>query len=344
MRHPSPQRGFTLVELMVAMTLGLLVSAAVVSLYISTSRNYAEDERYARMQENGRYTLQVLTDDLAMVDFWGKMLNVDTIGTAFTPPAPGSCEEATGIYDATTALFFNNYHVSPWNEQFALSPACNQIDSDRKAGADILVIKRVTSAPTAETFVDVADTDGDGDTAEILTTGASDLQNGTVYLRTNGTSGNFINDASSTNLPGVAEADWRYQPRVYFVRKDFDLGLNDGIPSLCRMDINGTGFAAPECLAQGIEDLHIQFGLDTDGDGIANQYVSDPSPADMEKVVTARVYVLVRSVDVDPTYTDTNTYVLGDVNIASPNDGYYRRVYTSTVALRNPTSLHLLSQ
>jgi type IV pilus assembly protein PilW len=338
MHRPSPQRGFTLVELMVAMTLGLLVSAAVVSLYISTSRNYAEDERYARMQENGRYTLQVLTDDLAMVDFWGKMMNVDTIGTGFTPPT-GTCEVNMAMYDGTTALLFNNYHLSPPSMQFT---PCAQVTTNKVPNSDVLVVKRVASAPTSETFVDVADIDGDGDTTEILTTGASDLQNGTVYLRTNATTGNFLDDASSTNPPGVAESDWRYQPRVYFLRDHFDPG--DGIPSLCRMDISGTGLAAPECLAQGIEDLHIQFGLDTDGDGIANEYVSDPTLGDMEKVVTARVYILVRSIDVDPTYTDTNTYVLGDVNIASPNDGYYRRVYTSTVGLRNPTYLHVLNQ
>ncbi len=336
MQRPASQRGFTLIEMMIAMTLGLLVSAAVVSVYIATSRNYAEDERYARMQENGRYALQVIAEDLTMVDFWGKMMSVDTIGTAFSPPGSG-CTVSAAVYDGATALLYNNYHASP-PEHFL---PCAAITSGQIPGTDIIVIKRVESTPTAETFVDVEDTDDDSDTTEVLTTGAGDLVDGTVYLRTNGTSGEFIDDASSANPPGLGQGDWRYTPRVYFVRDHFETG--DDIPSLCRMALNGTALAAPECLAQGIEDLHFQFGVDTDDDGIANQYVSELNLGDMERVVTARIHVLVRSTDEAPGYTNANSYTLGDAdaNVASPpNDGYYRRVYTSTVALRNPVSLH----
>lgn len=325
--------------MMVALTLGLLVTAAVVGLYIATSRNYTEDERYARMQENGRYTLQVLADDLSMADFWGKMVNVDTITTTLAPPA-GSCAEDISIFDGATALLFNNYHASPATTHFA---PCSAITDDQVPGSDVVVIKRVESAATARTFVDAADTDGDGDTTEVLTTGADDLQNGTVYLRTNGTAGELIDDASSANPPALAESDWRYTPRVYFLRDHFETA-GDGIPSLCRMDVSGAGLGAPECLAEGVEDLHLQFGVDTDNDGIANQYLSEPALADMESAVTARVYVLVRSADPVAGYEDTNSYVLGDVTIAPPNDAYYRRVYTSTVALRNPIYLHVLNQ
>ncbi len=339
MRPSASQRGFTIIEMMISIAIGLLVSAAVVSVYITTSRNYAEDERYARMQENGRYTLQVLAGDLTMADFWGKMMGPDTIGTVFSPPGSG-CTVDAAVYDGATALLYNNYHASPPNQHFL---PCAAITTDQVPGTDVIVIKRVASTPTAETFVDVADTDTDGDTTEILTTGAGDLQDGTVYLRTNGTTGAFIDDASGANPPGLEQGDWRYVPRVYFVRDHFETP-GDGIPALCRMDLDGIALGAPECLAQGVEDLHFEFGIDTDDDGIANQYVSDPALADMERVVTARIHVLVRSVDEAPGYTNANSYTLGDAAAANigapPNDGYYRRVYTSTVALRNPVSLH----
>ena len=44
------QHGLTLVELMLGVTLGFLVSAVVLSLYINTSRSFAQNERYAWMQ------------------------------------------------------------------------------------------------------------------------------------------------------------------------------------------------------------------------------------------------------------------------------------------------------
>jgi len=49
-----------------------------------------------------------------------------------------------------------------------------------------------------------------------------------------------------------------------------------------------------------------------------------------------------RSVEADPFYTDNHTYTLGDVAIAAPNDGFYRVVYSTTVALRNTVARSLI--
>ena len=111
---------------------------------------------------------------------------------------------------------------------------------------------------------------------------------------------------------------------------------------LCRRELAGNGMTATTCLAEGIEDLRVQFGIDTDDDGIPDLYAPNPTVAQMENVVVVRLYVLARSRDTDPAYTDTKTYNLGDVTIGPLNDGYYRSVFTSTVALRNTANLALL--
>ena len=334
--NTTKHTGFSLVELMVAISLGVVMTVTVLASYIATSRSMAEDERYALMQENGRYALKVLSEDLAMVDFWGQMINTTAITTTLAV-AGANCATEPNLLDPTSALMFNNYHVNaitaaPPDVHFT---PCSDVTDDHQAGTDIVVIKRVEGSPTEGAAISDA-----------------------VYLRTNGTTGTLIDDAD-VGAPIVGESDWRYVPRMYYVR-DHNFTAGDGIPSLCRMDLvlsvgsHGFGeltnpatlagnFDEPTCLAEGVEDIHLQFGVDTDLDGVANQYFSAPTIAQMESVVTVRIYLLMRSATVVPYYTNSKSYQLGDVAIAAPNDGFLRRVYSTTVSLRNPTSLNLLN-
>jgi type IV pilus assembly protein PilW len=312
MRTLTPaQRGFTLVEVMVAVALGLIVTAAVLAIYLTSTTSYAQDERYVRMQENGRYALRVIAEDLRMADFWGKMTAPGAIATALT--AASTCAASIDLLDAEQSLLFNRYH-SPQQTQFA---PCSTVTAMHESGTDMLVIKRVQKQSGA-------------------TAG--------LRLRTNGISGTLLD--SGTPNAAAGEADWAYQPRLYFIRS-FSRDAGDGIPALCRL-----GLAAPpdhlqltrvDCPAEGIEDFHVVFGLDTDEDGVANRYSSSPSLDEMETVVTARVYVLARSADADAQHTDAKSFRLGDVDVAARNDGFYRQVYTTTVSLRNPASLALLN-
>jgi type IV pilus assembly protein PilW len=336
-RTSRNQRGLTLIELMLAVTLGFLVSAVVLSLYINTGRSLAQNERYAWMQENARFALKALSEDLSMADFWGRVIPTDVVTSNVTPPV-GDCGEDIDIYDANAAILVNNYHVGPAVTQFT---PCADITTDRRANTDVLAIKRVEGSSTASTFIDAADVDGDANTTEILTLGASDLTDGDVYLRSTVNTGTFIDDASSSNPPGTGQADWRYMPRVYFIR-DYYESAADGIPALCRLVISGIELTTTECIAEGVEDFHVQFGIDTDQDAIANFYTSTPSAGDLENTVSARLYLLARSIDADPHFTNDTQYVLGDATVAAANDGFYRRVYSTTVALRNSASRSLM--
>ncbi len=67
-----------------------------------------------------------------------------------------------------------------------------------------------------------------------------------------------------------------------------------------------------------------------------------PSLADMENAVSARLFLLARSIEPDPHFTNDTEYVLGDATVPVTNDGFYRRVYTTTVALRNTASRSLM--
>jgi type IV pilus assembly protein PilW len=104
----------------------------------------------------------------------------------------------------------------------------------------------------------------------------------------------------------------------------------------------GAGLTTTECLAEGIEDFHIQFGIDVDQDAVANFYTAKPTLAQMENAVSARVYLLARSIDADPHFNNDTQYVLGDTTVAAANDGFFRRVYSTTIALRNTMARSLM--
>jgi type IV pilus assembly protein PilW len=246
-----------------------------------------------------------------MVFFWGEMLDPAGVSTALA--AGEDCD--SGLFDASNAFLFNNAHSGPTTLFDITADACPGKMGTVASSTSQLAIKRIAGAG--------------------ITSGQTD---GIVYLRSNGVAASFINDAQSV-APPAGFSDWVYMPAVYYIR-------NEGtLPRLCRLRLNGLAFnalAEDECLADGIEQIHVQFGIDTDTDGVANQYKSNPTAAEIGDAVTARIYVLARSTDPDPHYSNPKNYVLGDLAIAAQNDGFYRRVFSTTIFLRNPASLALI--
>jgi type IV pilus assembly protein PilW len=291
------EAGLSLVELLVAIVVGLVVVAGVLVIYLSAARNFAQDQRYIQMLENARYAVQVVAADLLLADFWGPVTSPDTIVSALAADA-GGCAEAVGLFDTAGTV-----QVS--SESVAHFAPCAAVTDVQVEGTDVLAVKRVAGASGA-------------------TTG--------VRLRSSGVGGTLLD--SGTANAAIGEKDWAYQARIYFVRR-YASTEDDGVPTLCRMEVDGTEFGEPVRLADGIEDLHLQFGIDDDGDGAPNRYLAAPTKAEMAGAVAARIFVLARSADPDPQHTDAKGYQLGDEFREPTGDGYYRRVLTTTVALRN---------
>ena len=78
-RHPHPrsQQGITLIELMIALVIGLLATGAMLKVYVDSSRLYRFNESLARIQENGRFGLEFIRRDARMAGFWGCNSAVD---------------------------------------------------------------------------------------------------------------------------------------------------------------------------------------------------------------------------------------------------------------------------
>jgi type IV pilus assembly protein PilW len=165
------------------------------------------------------------------------------------------------------------------------------------------------------------------------------LQPNVVYVRANGNLGiMYINPAAAPVAPPFN--DWEYRPRIYYIR-NFSNVAGDGIPSLCRKVLT---WAAPptmqtECIAQGIENLQVEYGLDLNGDGDVNRYLPNPTLTQMQQVISARVYLLARTLDEDFAYSDPRSYAVSNAPAYNPNDNFHRRLYQVTVRMPNRRNL-----
>ncbi len=167
-------------------------------------------------------------------------------------------------------------------------------------------------------------------------------------MRTNGTSGLLFTEPVSVappiNVP-IPFQDWEYLPVIYYVQ-NFAFINGDGIPTLCRKVLSPAGIGGSsmttDCLARGVEDLQIEFGIDTDRDGSANVYLAAPLASQMSQVVSAKIFLMVRSEDSDLAYDNDKVYTLSNAAPFAPNDNFYRRTFSTTVGIRNLRNLNML--
>jgi type IV pilus assembly protein PilW len=140
MKHLNKQNGLSLVEIMVSMTLGLLVIAAVIYLFLSSKQTYAHTDRMVRMNENGRYALSILSDDMRLIDFWGEARTLD-IQTDSSLDA---------IADDCTGVGIGYDFRIPFGAGTTNSSSILDCIDDAIPNSDFIVIKHAATTPTAE--------------------------------------------------------------------------------------------------------------------------------------------------------------------------------------------------
>jgi type IV pilus assembly protein PilW len=84
----SPQRGFTLIELMIAMLIGVFLMGGVIQIFLSAKQAYRLQENLSRLQENGRFAMDMIAQDTRMAGY------VDTVCLPTTATAPQSSQQA----------------------------------------------------------------------------------------------------------------------------------------------------------------------------------------------------------------------------------------------------------
>ncbi|MEO0975498.1 MAG: PilW family protein, partial [Pseudomonadota bacterium] len=172
-------------------------------------------------------------------------------------------------------------------------------------------------------------------------TDSADLQVGTLYLRADENRGEIFVGAVEPMGFGPSANNFELITHAYFVSPTSDFDPN--LPSLRRLALT-TGanpLVTEEEVLIGAEDLQVQFGIDTDGDGSVNSYVDADGALDYSQVLSVRVWIRMRTEAQEDAFTDNATYEYADVvftpsTSADDSDDHLRRLLASkTVTLRN---------
>lgn len=316
--------GFTLTELMISLVIGLLLIAGIASVFLQTRASALQDTQIAALQDNARYALHVLSEDIRGSGFFGGVIALSEIATNDATlddnPLTGDCGSAAQTEWA--------YETDSYGGPVQILTGATATEANTAHGC-IPVVGFQTGSPV----LSLKRTQG---TAR--PTGSA-LTPNQIYLRTNQDIGClWYYDGGSaptaTTCPTGVYDDWAYFAHVYYVR-DHAEALGDGIPSLCRYALDAGPAMVNQCLAEGIEAFHVEWGVDNDDpkDGVVDEYTA--SPADVNDAIAARIYILARSPElIQGMAPENKEYRLGSLT-KTYNDQYYRRVYSTTVLLRN---------
>jgi type IV pilus assembly protein PilW len=369
-------RGFSLVEFMIAITIGLFLVAGLVYLIAETSRSRAEMERSSRQIENGRYALERLSEDLRHAGFFSEffclMSGIGGVSCQAVTIPPFPADTAAAQPCTTTAANLQNGMALAIQGYAggASAPAeldgciaelgVQRIKEDYEPNTDVLVIRRAATTVAAKTNLGV-DALPDDNQPYIQTTAREyKIDTGTNRAQFKIPLPAFPGLKRPTNNSAVDDVAWvrRYMVRIYFVSKcnAFAAGQNKctaaadnglPVPTLKMLEL-GNGAFTTVTLAEGIEQLQFDYGIDSAGnDGIADGALSACNPCDPDaalnvaawsNVVSVQVNLIARNTEQSPNYTDDKTYNLGTFGVYTPPAGvrqYRRHAYTAMVRLNN---------
>ena len=341
------QKGFTLIELMVALAMGLLIVLALTTMLINVSRNNNEMSKTNRVIENGRFALQLLESDISHAGYWGGYVpefdNL-TVSSAPTDVPTGVPDPCLAYASWNAAHKTNLLGVSVQGYEIPLtvpSPAlsvCASIVTRPQAQTDVLVVRH------AETCLP-----GVGNCAAVDNTDLHFQMNrcGTIasptppYVLTNDATALILQKRNCT----VANPNEyrRFMSSLYYVR-NYSFTVGDGIPTLVRSQFGPVSgvlqHKSADAMIEGVEGFRVEYGIDNLSDSgaainltAAITWASSTSPtnrgdgipdgsyvrcttdtpctvAQLMNAVAVKIYVLVRSENNTSGYTDSKVYCL----------------------------------
>ncbi|MEJ1965723.1 MAG: PilW family protein [Gammaproteobacteria bacterium] len=349
----SRSRGLTLIELLVALTIGSLLVAGAVYVYSQSRKTHTVTETIARLQENGRYVFSLIEPDIQLAGYYGYSNAPDDFkfitggSTASAVPAARlipTMDDVLGVAETVSCgkNFLVNLSATVQGTNKTYSLGCAPQGGGTLDGPDTLTVRRASSAPS------------DGKGAAV----ANRLQ--LFVSRLSPTNQYVISDGSLPASPDL-KADFVQVRdlivRTYYISKDSTSPDAVGLPALRVKSLtNGPAFNDDEVM-RGVEDLQVQFGIDTgsydgnaaidsgrdqNGDGIADitrgtatYYVNPDSVPLGAQVISVRVWVLLRAEQAEQGFVNDTNFVYADRNIPAKNDGYRRVLMSRTIQLRN---------
>jgi type IV pilus assembly protein PilW len=295
-RGELSQRGFTLVELMISLVLGLFIVLALVTLLINVNRNNSELTKTNGVIESGRFASQLLQADLSHAGFWARYVpqwddltfkNAPTLPTTIAGFDPCA---SLATWDANYKLNLIAHPVQAY--QFA-SPAvalsiCSGKMANPQPNTDVLFVRHAAPCVASATATDDDCKDATGNVyfqVPDCTTTTSPGYSASTYVFGTDTFTLRKRDCTAA-AAGTLENKYKYVSNFYYVR-NYATNVGDGLPTLmraqfrCTLDAPGTSCTSPpqfqpaDALVEGIEGFRVEFGADSVSDSGATLTAAD---------------------------------------------------------------------
>lgn len=361
----ASQRGFSLVEMMIAMTIGLLIVLALTTVVIGAGQANRANSGQSELQTNGQYALDMLKRDIQNAGYYGLTGRGIADNAAFiTIPAAQDCLLGFAL-NLSQRVWGSNNGINPFD-----AATCPEL-ANVQPNTDMLVLRYLSTSP-----VQLAPGKEGG--VSPLTECAT--ATGAYCFRSAYEQGMLFNAGNAAAFFDRPQQDHVVEVKIYYVNKN-TVGA-DGIPSLRRYALSSTGVMTDELVVSGVENLQVQYAVDsslTDGSGAPSdlqyfdaQNVNAASPLSFSaggvqtvagakfdavaqavdskgvsltawgNVSAVRLWLLVKNSRAEAApYSNTTQYglggaiVMGDAPLFTPNDRFRRQVFTSTMQLRN---------
>lgn len=306
--------GFSLIEMMVAITIGLVIIAGLMTVLASNSSSSKTNERTSELQTNGRYALNAMKLELRQAGYraytWAEPNTMSTAMGSLT----GECLD-TG---AAAGSFVSNIRQGVWGANNSNPFSANCIPSANYAGDDVLVVRRLAGIAAAS------------------------LAANTVYFHSSYAVGEVFRGTTAPAFTGSPTplANFAVQIYVYYI-SPFTTSSTESprVPALYRVSLQSDGSMARELVASGIEHFQVQYGRlstvpDTRYYDTVTGTPTNAASTDWDDVNSVRIWLLARNATAEPGYANTNSYVMGDQTY-TVNDSFRRQLFTTVVQLRN---------
>lgn len=340
--NTQAQQGFSIVEILIGLVISSILMTGIIEIYIGNKQTYRVQDALTQVQENGRAAIDLLTQDVRMAGYQGcsNLRSVEPL-TYLTSGVPD--------FTLSSVLVGHTFDGSSWSPTLP-TPRLTTAHAV-KANTDVLTVTRASSCSqelagpiTAGQTTVVLKGSGtcpikEGDYFLISDCGSSEIfksdtiTTGSDTTTLTATGGSFSRNYSDTNtgLSGIARV-MRLTSTDYFISENAA-----GIPILHRNELAGSSGYTNIPLLEGIEDMSILYGTRTPGSNENVIYQPANLVSNWEYVASVRISLLVRSV-ANNLSTEPTGYAFAGTTInpsdMDEDDKYIRRVYTTTIQLR----------
>jgi type IV pilus assembly protein PilW len=357
-------RGYSLIELMVAITLGLVILAGMAQIFTNSKQGYQVQQGTSRLQENARFAIDYLSLYIRMADYWGSGVKASSVGFASTPASGSGCSNAQWIVDPTNGIHGYKGAAAASSLGDATLAACiAAITTGYIPNSDVLVIRQVNP----DTFATTTCVNATG-TSTTCPNGSPVTADSGYWLRSAvGTrTGELFTNSDIATVNGVITGDYtnstggsqnfQFQAMVFFLAVA-DSGAGQ-TPTLYVLPSQGTSLGPAQPLVDGVEMLKFEYGVDTQynsaGDTLSvSAYLPADKVTNWAQVISLRVSMIVRGDTLD-NFTDTQQYQMttagfcygpgssscaatysGSSAVPNTSASYQRRLIVKDIQLRN---------